>query len=87
MIASGAANSLPGCLFCRKLSSPGCTQFLSSCFGIVPSSFTLVMWYACSFQIRRVRTQVPLVSPNTCTPDCAMFTPSLHWYSGPAGDA
>ena len=78
-MASGAANSLPGCLFWRKLLRPGCFQLGSSFLGTVPSSF--VTWYACSFQMRRVRTQLPAVSPKTRTPDCAMFVPSLHWYS------
>ena len=42
--ASGAANSPPGCLFWRKLLSPGCVQFGSSFVGMVPSSLMLVTW-------------------------------------------
>ena len=53
---------------------------MSSVFGIVPSSFTFVTWYACSFHTRRVRTHAPFVSPKTRTPDCAIALPSLHWY-------
>ena len=42
-IASGAPNSLSGCLFWRKLLSPGVLQLGFGTAGIEPSSSTLVM--------------------------------------------
>ena len=43
---------------------PGCVQFEASMAGTLPSSPMFVMWYVCSFQTRRVRTQLPEALPK-----------------------
>jgi len=63
----GGAQSPPGwiCAFVRKVLS--FCQLLAGVFGIVPSSRTLLTWYACWFQMRRVGIQRFCASCSTST--------------------